>query len=134
MDELALFSVDPATRHPTIHPLEAEVFGGGSENENTKIISPTREIHKKVKKKTPIIPEPVIVSIYLNEFLAGAEFYGGGKMFFVLSFSEPPQKTPAILKYKGMTAQWGSNRHSLVTFPWQQMSFCLTIYFLLRKK
>ena len=27
-------------------------------------------------------------------------------MFFVLSFSEPPAKTPAVLKYKGMTAQW----------------------------
>ena len=39
----------------------------------------------------------------------GVEFLAGVRFFFVLSFSEPPPKTPAILKYKGMTAQWGVN-------------------------
>ena len=49
-------------------------FGGGSENDNTKNISPMPEIPEQVSKSPPIIPEPLsfmnlcsFVQYYLSE-------------------------------------------------------------------
>ena len=46
------------------------------------------------------------VTIFDFLISGGGGIFGGGEMFFMLSFSEPQPKTPSILKFKGMMAQW----------------------------